>query len=251
MWRDLRVPFFTILFIFVGVLAYTKIFGPLPFTVTSTTTTKESLFSVEGTAEVAAVPDTALISLGVNKEAPTVEVAKQQVDQIINKITTDVKAQGVEEKNIKTTNYSINPDYDYTSGQQVLSGYTVNASIEVRVTPIEKANNVVTIATNDGANQVGGIQFVLNEDKEKELQNQARVEAIANAKQKAESLSKAAGITLGRIVDVQENAPTSIAPLQYNTAAAMKAEDAAAPRTELSPGENKVVSTVRLSYETY
>lgn len=250
MWRDLKIPFFTVLFIFLGFFLFTKIFGPLPFAVTSTTTTKDSLFTVEGKGEVAAIPDTALVTLGVNKQASTVEVAKQQVDQIINKITQDVKALGIDPKNIKTTNYSINPDYDYTTGTQTLRGYSVNASIEIKVTPIEKANSAVDIASKDGATQVGGIQFVLDDKKQKALEDEARQDAINNAKAKAESLSRAAGIRLGRIVDVQENnADDAVRPVQMNMTA--KADSAAPETTELNPGENKVTSTVSLSYETF
>jgi uncharacterized protein len=249
MWRDLKIPFFTVLFIFVGFFLFTKIFGPLPFSVTSTTTTKANLFTVQGKGEVTAIPDTALVTLGVNKQATNVDVAKQQVDQIINKITQDVKALGIDAKNIKTSNYSINPDYDYTTGTQVPRGYTVNASIEIKVTPLEKANNAVDIATKDGATQVGGIQFVLDDQKQKELEDQARQAAIDNAKEKAESLSKSAGIHLGRVVDVQENTPGDIVKPILNMSA--KTADATQETTQLNPGENKVTSTVSLSYETF
>ncbi|MEK7571326.1 MAG: SIMPL domain-containing protein [Patescibacteria group bacterium] len=251
MVRDLKIPFFTVLFIFVGLLAYTKIFGPLPFSVTSTTTTKESLFTVQGTGEVTAIPDTAIVSLGVNKQATTVEVAKQQVDQIINKITEDVKAQGVEANNIKTTNYSVNPSYDWTSGQQQLTGYQVDASIQVEVTPIDKANTVVDLATKDGATQVGGITFIVNEEKRKELQAEARKQAIAEAKEKAKALSSEADIRLGRIIDVQETDVNPVAPMRYEMSAMAKDSVEPAQTTELNPGENVITSMVTLSYETY
>src|SRR4051812_34923630 len=102
MLRELKVPFFTILFIFLGFFLFTKIFGPLPFSVNSVTTTKANLFTVDGTGEATAVPDTALATLGVNKQAPTVESAQKEVNQIINKITDDLKGLGIEAKNIKT-----------------------------------------------------------------------------------------------------------------------------------------------------
>src|SRR2546428_55159 len=96
--NSLRTSFFTVLFIFVGLSLYVKFLGPFPFSVTSVTTTKSSLFTAEGKGEVTAVPDTAMLSLGVNKDASTVESAKNQVNQIINQITDDLKKLGVDAK---------------------------------------------------------------------------------------------------------------------------------------------------------
>lgn len=247
---SLRTAFFTVLFIFIGLFIFTKTAGPLPFSVTQVTTTKDSLFTAQGVGEATAVPDTALISFGVQKDASTVQAAQDQVNQIINKITTDLKGLGVEVKNIKTVNYSVNPNYTYTpGGKQTLNGYSVNADVEVKLKPVEQANKAVDIATNDGATNVGGVQFVLDEKKQKEVENQARKEAINNAKEKAQSLATAAGIRLGKLVDVQENGGGG----GYPRPMMMKTADSAgqsAP-TELNPGENKISITVTLSYETY
>jgi len=247
MWKDLKIPLFTVLFIFIGFFVFTKIFGPIPFSVNSITTNKQNLFTVTGTADVTAVPDTAMLSFGVSKSGPAVEAGKQEVNKIINQITQDLKNLGVDEKDIKTTNYSVNPNYDYSQGSQKTNGYTINASIEVKIKSIEKANNAVDIATRDGATQVGGIQFVVNDDAKKKLEDQARKDAIQKAKDKAASISGAAGIHLGRIVDVQENG-SNPGPLPYG----MQADSAKQTQTtQLSPGENKITSTVSLSYETY
>lgn len=243
MLKDLRIPFFTILFIFLGFFIFTKLFGPLPFSINSITTTKSNLFTVEGTGEATAVPDTAMISLGVNKEALTVEAAQKEVNQIINKIYDDLKKLGIEEKHIKTTNYSVNPNYDYTNGKQRTIGYMVSANIEIRVKPVEKANQAIDTATADGATQVGGITFIVDDDTQKKLEDEARIEAIKKAKEKAQSLANAAGIRLGRIVDIQESG--GIPPQPYlRTAGAL--EKSADSSTELNPGENKVSITITL-----
>lgn len=250
MWRDLKIPFFTVLFVFLGFFIFTKIFGPIPFFVNSVTTNKENLFTVDGDGEVSIIPDTASISLGVSKTAPTVAVAQNEVNTIINKITTDLKALGVQAKDIKTVNYSVNPNYDYSVGQQKVNGYVVSADIQVKIQPLDKANQAVDIATKDGATNVGGIQFVVDDKKRKELEGQARKEAIDNAKEKAQSISKAAGVSLGRIIDVQEVGNNSQPPQYRMTAMDSKASEEA-PETELNPGENKITVTVSLSYETY
>ena len=250
MFKDLKTPFFTILFIFLGLFLFTRLFGPLPFSINSITTTKTALFTVQGTGEATAVPDTALLNLGVNKESATVESAQKEVNGIINKITDDLKKLGVEEKNIKTTNYSVNPNYDYTSGSQKSNGYTVSANIEVRVKPIEKANQAIDTATADGATQVGGVTFVVDDDTQKKLEDQARLQAVEKAKEKAQSLANAAGIRLGRIVDVQES-NTGYPQPHLRTAGALAKTADTTPPTDLNPGENKVSVTITLSYETF
>ncbi|HSW47580.1 MAG TPA: SIMPL domain-containing protein [Candidatus Saccharimonadales bacterium] len=249
MLKDLRIPFFTVLFIFIGLFVFPKFFGPIPFSVNSINTNKQNLFTVSGTSEVTAVPDTAMISLGVNKDSSSVQSAKDEVNKIINQVTSDLKSLGVDEKDIKTTNYSVNPNYDYISGTQKTNGYSVNATIEVKIKTVEKANNAIDIATKDGATNVGGVQFVVDDAKQKQLEDQARKEAIGKAKEKAASIANAAGIHLGRIVDVQENGDYP-RPVQYSAGMQMDTVAKSAP-TQLNPGENKISSTVSLSYETY
>lgn len=241
------LPIITVLFIFICLFAFFKLFGPIPFFVQNITTTKTSLFSVDGTGEATGIPDTAMISFGVSKTASTVQSAKDQVNEIANKITQDLKNLGVSEKDIKTTNYSVNPQYDYSGGAQRLTGYSVETNMQVKLQPIDKANQAIDITTQDGATQVNGVQFVVNDAKEKELTNEARKKAIADAKEKAQSLADAAGMRLGRIVDIKENAQTPRpVPLL------MSAEKAGGGQpTQLNPGENTITSTITLSYETY
>lgn len=254
MWKDARTPLLTVLFIFLGLIAYTKFLGPIPFTVNSVSTVKDSLFTVEGSGEVTAVPDTALLNMGVSKTAPSVEEAQTQVNEVINQITAQMKNLGVEEKNIKTVNYSVNPNYDFTAGTQKINGYMVNADVQVRIKPVDKANQAIDAATQAGATNVGNVQFVLDDDKRAELEEQARKEAIEKAKAKAESIARTSGIRLGRLVDVQENSTPGIQPPMMMRAEMAKDSIAGnaepVPATELNPGENKVSTTVSLSYET-
>lgn len=247
--RTITASIMTVLFAFICLFVFFKLFGPIPFFIQNVTTTKESLFTVEGTGETTVIPDTAMISFGVSKTSSTVEEAKNQVNTISNKITEDLKNLGIKVKDIKTTNYSVNPQYDYTRGNQKITGYVVDTNMTVKLQPIDKANNAIDIATKDGANQVGGIQFVVDDAKQKELMSEARKKAIKDAKEKAQSLADAAGIRLGRIVDVNENAQTPPYPRYLEAMSADKA--AVEETTQLNPGENKISTTITLSYETY
>jgi len=95
----------------------------------------------------------------------------------------------IKDKDIKTTNYSVNPQYDYTSPQNKIVGYVVNTSLIVTVRELDKINEVIDIATQNGANTVSGVQLIVEDSKRKELENEARNLAIKEAKVKLNQLS--------------------------------------------------------------
>lgn len=243
--QSLKTSLTIILFIFLGFFLYTKFVGPIPFSINSITTTKTNLFSVSGVGKSTGIPDTAQISVGVIKTASTVVSAQEQNNTATNKIIEDLKKLGVEEKNIKTTNYSISPNYDFIGGRQNITGYTVTQTLEIKVTPIDTANKVIDAATSDGANIVNGISFTFNEKTKKDLENKAREEAVKMAKEKAENLAKATGIRLGKIVDVQESGAFEPRPIMMAQSLEEKSTD-----TQLQPGENSITISITLSYET-
>lgn len=239
-----------ILFFFICLFLYTKFVGPLPFSINSVQTTKTSLFQVQGDGKATEIPNTALISFGVTKQAATVADAQNQTNTTINAILDAIKQLGIDTKNITTTNYSIYPNYDYTTGKQTANGYTVSQDIELKLSPVEKASKAVDIVTANGASNVGGITFTLDDQSQKQLQDKARKMAIDAAKQKAESLASLAGIHLGRIVDVQENINTPI-PIRYGAGLNKAPLTADSTPTQLPTGETTINTTVTLSYETY
>lgn len=241
--QSLKTPLLTIIFIFLGLFLYTKLIGPIPFSVNSIQTTKANLFSVTGVGKATGIPDTAQLSIGVTKTASTVALAQDLTNTAANKIIADLKNLGIAEKNIKTTNYSVNPNYDFNRGQAI-TGYTVTQTLEVK-SSIDNANKVIDAATADGANLVRGVTFTFNEKTQKDLENKAREEAVEMAKEKAESLAKATGIRLGKIVDVQESMGFEPRPMMIQALEAKSAED-----TQLAPGENSITINIALSYET-
>lgn len=204
---------------------------------------------MNGEGEASATPDTAQITLGVTKTADTVQDAQNQVNQIANQITADVKSLGVTDNDIKTENYTVSPQVDFSSPAQKPTGYTVSEDVVVKVKPIEKANQVIDNATGDGANIVDGTQFVFDDQTQNELENKARSQAIENAKEKAQNIARESGITLGRLVNVQENNQSPIKPLPLAVGLA-KPDIANVTPTQLNPGQNTVNSTVTLFYET-
>lgn len=245
--NNLIKPFTLILAILLALFVFNK-FGP-PFSFTSTVTQKQDLFTVSGEGKVTVVPDTGIVDLGINLTRPTVKSAQTEVNNIINKISADTKKLGVDSKDLKTSNYSIYPEYDYRTGTGKITGYRVQASITIRVRDLEKINQVIDSGTAGGANTVSGIQLTVDEEKQKDLLKQARELAVKEAKTKAESLASAAGITLGRIINVQEsenNPPRPVAFLAKDAAVGM----GGGGNTEIQTGSTDIISNVTLFYET-
>lgn len=230
---------------FILLAVYTKLVGPIEFRVNQISTQKAAFFDVSGEGSATTIPDQAEVNLGITTTASTVASAQKQVNEIINNISKKLKDSGVGEADIKTTNYSINPNYDYRSGQRI-TGYTVNASLLVKFTDFDKLNQSLDSAVTLGANQIGGVSFTLSPESTAEAQDQAREEAVAQAKRKAESLAKAAGIRLGRIVNIQENSLQPPTPILRSLETATPSDGA----TQIQPGTTEIKLTVTLSYET-
>jgi len=245
--KELKTPLYTVIFIFLGFILYTQVAGPIPFSVNSTQTTKNSFFTAEGTGKATSAPDIATVSIGVTQNSFSVADAQNKVNKITASIIDSLKKEGIEEKNIKTTNYSVYPEYDNNLTRSI-SRYNVTQTLEIKVKPIEKINKVIDLATANGANITNGAQFSFSDNLKEELEKKAREEAVKMAKKKAEGLAKAAGIRLGKIVDIteQNSTPGYIVPLRRG--GAIEATDKQEP-TDITPGENTISVSISLSYE--
>ena len=228
---------------------YFRFVGPIPFSVTQTTTEKKATFDVDGEGKVTAIPDTAEINLGIQVNKPTVEAAQKEANEKINKITDELKKLGIEEKFIKTINYSLYPEYDYRAGQKIV-GYNVNITLKIKVKDFDKINQVIDTATSLGANQIGNLSFTIDDEKLEELKMEARKQAIEKAKKKAKEIANAAGLKLGRIVNISESTPSNSyypSPLLRKTDIGGIGEE---QKTGIQPGESEITVSIILSYET-
>lgn len=218
-----------------------------PLYVNQISTMKNDYFSVTSEGTAYAIPDVAIINVGYTTEGQTVEQVQTKANQVINKITEDLKSAGIKEEDIQTTNYNLNPSYDYTGGTQKITGYSANVNLEIKARDLEKGNEVIDIATKDGANQVGSISFEVD-DIEK-FQAEARKEAIEKAKIKAQEIANETGLTLGKIINVYES-PIDTQPPYYSMARADALNTEKEISTELQPGQTEIKISVTLGYET-
>jgi uncharacterized protein YggE len=235
-----------------AVVGITRAFAP-QLAINQVTTNKMTTFDVTGESKIATIPDQAEVRMGIQVNESSVKAAQDQANQVINTINTQLGELGIEKADIKTEQYSLYPNYDYQEGAgQRITGYAVNAQLLVTMTDFTKLNQAIDMATSAGANQIGGITFSLSDDKQAEVEKQAREEAITNAKTNAGELARLAGMRLGKIVNVMES-PMPKQPVYPMADMAFSREAAGAgggAPTNVEPGSTSYTYTVTLSYET-
>lgn len=245
MMRSVATAAVPLFIFFILLFIYTKVAGPIPFSVSSVTTTKTDTFNVTGEGSVAAKPDIATLTVGIQAQGANVKTAQDQINATINKVAEAIKKLGVDQKDIQTTNYNINPTYDYQGSTQRITGYSASTNLSIKVRNIDLVNQVIDQATANGANQVGAINFDVD-DKSK-LEDEARQKAVALAKKKAESAAKIAGFKLGRMVNYSENFEGVPRPIPM----AIGAPEAQKLETAVEPGSSEIKVVVTLSYEIF
>lgn len=226
--------FFLILFL------YTKIAGPLPFSVNSVTTTKSTTFDVTGEGKVTVKPNLANVSAGVSATGPTTTQVQNQINTIINKVSASLKDLGVDSKDIKTSNYNINPTYNES---QRITGYSANTTLTIKVRDIEKMGKVIDAATQAGATNVATLGFDVSDKTASE--NEARKQAVSKAKKKAEDAAKIAGFRLGRIINYSEYFEDFPRPIPLS----LESKSDLQTPTDLEPGTEEINIIVTLSFE--
>ncbi|MDH7475994.1 MAG: SIMPL domain-containing protein [Microgenomates group bacterium] len=222
-------------------------FFNISYPITIITTTKTSELAVVGEGKIDAVPDLAYVDAGITvNNLPTTDAVQNEINQTNNKIIESMKALGIKKEDIKTSNYSINPNYSYDGGRDKISGYNGNATTTIKIRNIQLVPKVIQAVTAAGANQVRGARFTI--DKPEVYREQARDLAIKNAKIQAQQLAKKLGISLGKITNIVESSPTNYNYPVY-AAQSMLESKIAGSTPEIEPGTQTYTSVVTLYFE--
>lgn len=213
--------------------------------------------SVSGHGEILGTPDIATFTFSVVSDKDTVAAAQADATAKANALTAYLTGAGVDSKDIKTTDYSVFPRYEYQQanvcaggycppGKQVLIGYEARQSTQVKVRDIAKAGDLLTGVGSKGATEVSGLTLTF--DDPTGLQDQARQKAIDDAKTKADELAKQLGVSLVRVTSFSESNSTP-GPIPYASygLGAGAADKSMAPA--ISTGQNKVTDDVTVTYE--
>lgn len=202
--------------------------------------------SIVGEGKITATPDVAKIQLGYSVEKRTVVEAQKdnsnKMNAIIDRLKKDFK---IDVKDVQTANYYISPQYDWNNGKQTLRSYLVSQNLNVKVRQMDKVSSIIEAAGAIGLNQVGNLTF--ETDNPEQLKQAAREKALAQAKEKAEALSKIVGVKLGKIISFSES-PNQPGPIYGNFALAEKiGAGGEAPTVEA--GSNEITVVVTVEYE--
>ncbi len=199
--------------------------------------------TISSTGSVAAKPDQVAITVGVTSTAKTAKAALAANSSAMQAVVTSLKAGGVEDRDIQTANFSLQPNYEYTQDGKPprLTGYQVSNTVDIRLRTIGKLGEVLDKVVGEGSNQISGIQFIVS--KADELRDTARKTAVANATRIAKTYAAAAGVELGPVLSISEPGGRQDGPVFERTMVA-KAQAGAAPPIEA--GETMLEAAVTM-----
>lgn len=203
-------------------------------------TVPPAAISVTGEASVSVPPDLALVDGGVTSEAKTAREASDANNNAMGKVLLALKTAGIDQKDVQTSRLSLQPQSaPNRTGPSAITGYRASNRVTIRVRDVSKVANVIDTLVGAGANEIGGINFMVSQASK--LLDEARDKAVADARRKAEIYARAAGVTLGAPLSISEdgNAP----PMPYRKMSAGMA--ASAP---VAQGEETLSVTVSASW---
>jgi hypothetical protein len=199
-----------------------------------------------GTGRAFGEPDVAVINVGVNVQRDTVEQARADAATAQTAVIDSLKDNGVADEDIQTVGFSVYPQYDYPPNrpQGQIIGYVVSNVVTAKVRDLDTTGKVIDDATVAGGNDavVQGVSFTI--DDPKELQEEARREAVEQAKAQAEQLADAAGVKLGKLLSISESGgffPVATGGRSFDSAAQV-------PETPIEPGQVEINISVNLQY---
>lgn len=202
---------------------------------------------VNGEGKVTAVPDVAILSVGVQAQVVSVADAQSQASSAMDKVMTALKNNGVAAKDIQTQTFNIQrlTRWDNNKQQEIVTGYQVTNMVTAKIRDVNKAGVVIDAVAAAGGDltRINSISFTI--DNPATYQAQARQKAVADAAAKAKQLADAAGVKLGKPVYITES---SYVPSTVYRDVALKAEAAPATTTPVSAGEMEVTANVQIAY---
>ena len=211
---------------------------------------------VSGQGKVTVIPDVAVLNMGVEAEASTVEQAMDEAAVAMDRVITSLHANGVAENDIKTQWFDIYPisewvDIDYPvkswieDDYEVLIGYRVTNMVTVKIRDVEATGQIIDAAAKAGGDliRIHGVSFTV--DDTSIYEGQVRAQAIADARAKAQQLASLAGVNLGSPFYISESGGFYPIYQDYYGMGAMEMERVP---TSISPGETEITLTVQMAF---
>nr|WP_117193774.1 SIMPL domain-containing protein [Rhizobium terrae] len=210
---------------------------------------REPVINVSGDGEASVAPDMAVLTLAVVRNGQTAEAALAANSAAMKEVLAALKTDGIADRDIQTSNFSIYPQYRHSEPKNgvidppKVVGYEVSNTLTLKVRDLGKLGGLIDRSVKLGVNQGGQIAFT-NNNPDKAM-SEARKAAVAEALEKANTLTAAAGVKLGRIVEISENA---VRPMPQPMMRMAMAKDMAAEAVPVASGENTYTVTVNVTF---
>ncbi len=201
-----------------------------------------SMITVTATDKASVAPDIATVDLGVTNTAATPEKAQSDNAAKTNALLDALKALGIAPADIQTSNYSVNPSYDYNSSPAKVVGYDANQTVTVKIRNQDLVSSVLQKSVSLGATNVNGLQFTV--DDPAAVEADARAKAIAKAYEEAAAIAGAMHARVGAVISYSEadnNGPIFFAPSAIS-------KDAGGAAPSVAPGQTEVSKTVTIEF---
>jgi uncharacterized protein YggE len=199
---------------------------------------------ISATGEATRVPDIAIISAGVVTRAATATAALEQNAARMDRVRTALTRAGIADRDIQTSNISLNPEYRYVENQPPkLVGYTASNQVSVRFRDIRNTGKILDALVAEGANQINGPNLTI--DKPEAALDEARAKALAVGRARAELYARSLGMRVVRLLSVSESGGNYSPPPMP----VMMEARAASNFTKIDPGEQKLQVTLGMTFE--
>jgi hypothetical protein len=210
---------------------------------TASTTSDTAGISVSGEGRVSGTPDLLTVTLGVAVIRPTVAQATAAATDAANEVIAALKAAGIADADMATSNYSVWPQYDFNGETQRLVGYQVQNTLTVKVRDLANSGSVIDAATAAAGDNAVVQGVSLSIDDTSPLVTQARQAAWADAVAKAQQLADLAGVSLSdKAISITETYTPSVVPVDFGRA------DGAGESTPILPGMQEVAVTIQVTF---
>ena len=196
-----------------------------------------------GEGVVKQAPDRAWVSIAAESRARTAQEAQRMNTDAMNAVLEKIKTLGIPADAIQTAGYNLQPEFDYQNGKQTLRGYVARNSVQVRVDALAKTGEVISAAVGSGATNVSGVRFDLKD--RDAVEREALRRAVQDARQRANYAATGAGVSIDRVIRVEEQRDMGGDPRPMPMMA-MRSE-AAQAAVPLEAGEIEIRSRVTLT----
>ncbi len=209
---------------------------------------ENQVISVTAREEVKVVPDIAEVMLTVETQEADAKACQTSNGEAVDRVVTVLKEKGLEDSSIQTSNYDLNPIYDWDNGQQI-TGYSMETMITVSDIPIENVGDILSASVDAGANRIQSVTYMSS--KYDESYQEALKKAVESAYEKANAMAIAGGCSLGEVVRIDERSVNSGA--RYTAMGNFAVEDAEAggareAASAVMPGQVSVEADILVEY---